>query len=331
MEIQIKDVILHILDSNSKYPVFSQDKLNLDDERIYNFIAKHMGRIFIDQDVKMGKIEKDSEIAGLIKEVEEDFIKGSIAISEKLYKIMKKYPEIPSGDFLLGQVDFEENKYLVLIKFNYREGYTHYVDYGEEGTLNKIIVNKVMLPSELQRNMEIAAINLDDLSLRIIEKEYSIEEEKTLYFSHSFLETKTDLSTKESIRLIRNLAKDITKEYYADDFDKVSSIKEAIYEDLDRGKIEIENVASKIFKESPEIKNEYLDRVEEAGVKKKVDVEGIKPEKRLTVHKLKMDNGIALDIPVELYRNKDIVEFMNNPDGTISIIIKNIDKMKQGL
>lgn len=331
MEIQIKDVILHILDSNSKYPVFSQDKLNLDDERIYNFISKHMGRIFIDQDVKMGKVESDSEIANLIKKVEDDFIKGSISISEKLYKIMKKYPEIPSGDFLVGKVDFEENKYLILIKFNYREGYTHYVDYGEEGTLNKIIVNKVMLPSELQRNMEIAAINLDDLSLRIIEKEYTIEEEKCLYFSQSFLESKTDLSTKESIRVIRNLAKEITKEYYADDFDKVSSIKEAIYEDLDRGEIEIENVASKIFRESSEIKNEYLDRVEEAGVKKKVDVEGIKPEKRLTVHKLKMDNGISLDIPVELYRNKDIVEFMNNPDGTISIIIKNIDKMKQGL
>ncbi len=331
MEIQIRDVILHILDSNAKYPVFSQEKLDLDNMRIYDFISKHMGRIFLDQDVKIGQIKEDSQIRELIKQVEDDFIEGSIGLSKKLYDLMKKYPQIPSGDFLVGKLDFEGEEYLILIKFNYREGFTHYVDYGEEGTLNKIIVNKVMLPSELQRNMEIGAINMRDMSLRVMEKEYTIEEEKRLYFSDMFLESKTDLSPKESIRIIRNLAKDMTKEHYDDDFDKVSSIKEAIYENLDRGEIEIEDVANKVFKENPQVKREYLNKVEEAGVKKKVDLEGIKPEKRLTVHKLKMDNGISLDIPVELYRNKDIVEFINNPDGTISIIIKNIDQMKQGL
>jgi len=44
-----------------------------------------------------------------------------------------------------------------------------------------------------------------------------------------------------------------------------------------------------------------------------------------------MDNGIALDVPVEIYRDKDIIEFVNNPDGTISIMIKNISNMKQGI
>jgi hypothetical protein len=71
--------------------------------------------------------------------------------------------------------------------------------------------------------------------------------------------------------------------------------------------------------------------VEGAGVPMAVDLEGKKPEKKLTVHKLKMDNGISLDIPVEIYRDRDIIEFVNNPDGTISIMIKNISNMKQGI
>jgi len=73
-----------------------------------------------------------------------------------------------------------------------------------------------------------------------------------------------------------------------------------------------------------------MERVEEAGVNKVVDLEGKKPEKKLTVHKIKMDNGIQLDIPVDIYRDRNIIEFVNNPDGTISIIIKNISKIKQG-
>lgn len=145
-----------------------------------------------------------------------------------------------------------------------------------------------------------------------------------------FLECTTDLSIKESIKVIREVAKDITKRYYDDDFNKVSAIKEAIYDNLDNGSIEVENVANAIFRNSPDIKKEYIERVEDAGVNKVVDLEGKKPEKKLTVHKIKMDNGIQLDIPVDIYRDKNIIEFMNNPDGTISIMIKNISKIRQG-
>ena len=42
----------------------------------------------------------------------------------------------------------------------------------------------------------------------------------------------------------------------------------------------------------------------------------------------KNDNGIELSIPIELYRDPDVVEFINNPDGTTSVMIKNIEKIK---
>ena len=331
MDIRIDDAILHILDSNAELPVFSQQKLNLDDDKVYEFVSKHIERIFVDQNVKTGKIEEHSSILSLINGIDENFVEGSISIAENLYKIMSQYLDIPSGDLLVARVNFEDANHLAIIKFNYREGYTHYVDYGDQGTLNKIVVNKVMFPSELQRNIEAATINLMDLSLRVLEREYTIEGQKRLYFSSMFLACDTDLSIKESIRVIRNVAKDITKEYYDDDFDKVSAIKEAIYENLDSGVIEIENVANSIFSNNPEIKREYLDRVEKAGVSNVVDLEGKAPEKKLSIHKLKMNNGISLDIPVDIYRDKDIIEFVNNPDGTISILIKNISEMKQGV
>ena len=331
MEIKIENAILHILDSTGELPVFSQEKIHLDDEKIYNFVLGHIEKMFVDQGVKAGKVSENSKIATLIKDVDDNFIDGSISIAEDLYKIMKQYLDIPSGDLLVAEVKCEEEEYIAIIKFNYKEGYTHYVDYGDNGTLNKIVINKVMFPSELQKNMEATVINKKDLSLRVLEKDYSVDGIKMSYFSTMFLECNLDLSIKESIKVIRNVAKEITKEYYDDDFNKVAEIKEAIYDTLDSGVIEIENVANSVFRNNPEIKREYLDRVEGAGVPKAVDLEGKKPEKKLTVHKLKMDNGISLDIPVEIYRDKDIIEFVNNPDGTISIMIKNISNMKQGV
>lgn len=330
MEIRINNAILHILDATAALPVYSRETLHLEDERIHDFIGKHIERIFEDQSVKLGKFMSGSQIQRHIDNIKEDFVDSSISIAEILYSLMEKYTEIPSGDLLISLVNSDNQNYLAIIKFNYKEGYTHYVDYGDSGTSNKIVVNKVMFPSETQRNTEAALINLDDLSVKVFEKEYDIEGGKILYFSKLFLECNTDLSIKESIKVIRDVAKDITKRYYDDDFNKVSAIKEAIYDNLDSGSIEVESVANAMFKNSPDIKNEYIERVESAGVNKIVDLDGKKPEKKLTVHKIKMDNGIQLDVPVDIYRNKNIIEFVNNPDGTISIIIKNINKIKQG-
>ena len=35
-----------------------------------------------------------------------------------------------------------------------------------------------------------------------------------------------------------------------------------------------------------------------------------------------MDNGIELIVPLDVYRNGDLIEFVNNPDGTVSIMLK---------
>ena len=53
-----------------------------------------------------------------------------------------------------------------------------------------------------------------------------------------------------------------------------------------------------------------------------------KYEKKYRMQKFKLANGIELAIPMDVYQNKEFVEFINNPDGTISVMIKNIDEIK---
>jgi hypothetical protein len=50
-------------------------------------------------------------------------------------------------------------------------------------------------------------------------------------------------------------------------------------------------------------------------------------EKKYGKQKLKLSNGIELIVPLDVYRNPDLIEFVNNPDGTISVTIKNVDEM----
>ncbi|MFQ7235944.1 MAG: nucleoid-associated protein, partial [Enterococcus hulanensis] len=50
-------------------------------------------------------------------------------------------------------------------------------------------------------------------------------------------------------------------------------------------------------------------------------------EKKYGKQKLKLSNGIELIVPLDVYRNPELIEFTNNPDGTISVTIKNVDEV----
>ena len=58
----------------------------------------------------------------------------------------------------------------------------------------------------------------------------------------------------------------------------------------------------------------------------------VKPQSEKTTKKfekqyLKTDTGIEINIPMEQYQDINQVEFITNPDGTISVLIKNINKI----
>ena len=53
-----------------------------------------------------------------------------------------------------------------------------------------------------------------------------------------------------------------------------------------------------------------------------------KIEKKLANQKLSLSNGIEMIVPQTLYEDAETVEFIQNNDGTYSIIIKNIEEIK---
>ena len=49
--------------------------------------------------------------------------------------------------------------------------------------------------------------------------------------------------------------------------------------------------------------------------------------KKFSQQRLTTDTGIEITIPMEEYRNPDRVEFITNVDGTVSVLIKNIERL----
>ncbi len=327
MEIQIKKAILHILDLSSECPLISNSLLDISDSCIENFIVSHINKIIYDPNSKNAMINKNCDIHALLRGLNNNFKYNIEIIAQKLFCILKEQNNIPNSDVLFVLFEADNVMQLAIIKLNYSKKYTHYIQQDGNGISNKIIQHQAIYPATNQKIDEAAIINLHDDSVLLIEKEYFIDGEKQKYFSNKFLNVETSISPKESLKIMNNITNEMSHKYFNGDFRKQNDVKEVIYKSASiNAEIEIDTVANKVFGNNETVKKEYIAELKKSGIKDKIKMVQQKiPYKKF---KLKTDTGIELNIPMDLYRDKNSLEVVNNPDGTYSIIIKNIAKIQ---
>lgn len=328
-EIRIKKIIVHILDSMVGMPVLSDTLIDFGSE-FAEFIKEHIYKIASGDDCKQCEFYKgQSEIGAILEEYNDDsFIDISKEFAVKLYQIMNANIEIPSADLVVVRFKAGEDEYLGVLKMNFKESYTHRTQNSENGNSNEIIKHKSILPTESQRLQEAAIINLKTLTVRVIEKKYEINGKKENYFSFLYLKCSAHMSHKSKLSIVTKAVESIQKENYdeTEQYEQHMKAKQIIHNELqENGGFVVEEIAEKIFDEKPQLKIDFQDKLEKYNLVK----EEIMPQSDATVRKYERqcivtDTGIEIKIPMEQYENSENVEFITNPDGKISVYIKNI-------
>lgn len=322
-------LIVHILDSNMQMPILSTIEQTLDEE-VADFIGGHIVKILRDDTLKIGQfIDNESNLVNILKELSQDrdnFINVTCEMASQLYDIMYSNPDIPPGDVVFTLVEIDGQSFIGILKFNYKESYIHYVDSSEEGTINKIIKQKATLPSENQRIDECIFINLSDLGIRLEEKKYDINGQKDYYLSTIFLNCECNMSETEMVKKFKKATDSFSKKYCSDSIESAADLSGAISKNLEeKEEIDVDRVAEEAFRDDMEMKNAYIDHIVSAGVPDmKFEVNQEVAEKVFKKHRIKTDSGIEINFPYGYFNDRDKIEFINNPDGTISILIKNV-------
>lgn len=337
-DIRIRNVIVHIMDPTIGMPVLSDTELEYGSE-IAEFLKEHIVKISSGDDAKECRFYKEeSEIYRMLNSYsDEDFVEVSKEIAGLLYDIMSGNIDIPPADLMVVRFREGEEEYLALLKMNYKAFYTHRtMAAGDgEGNSNEIIRHKSILPSESQRLTEAAVIRLNDLALQVIERKYEVNGEKTNYFSFLFLKCSAHMSHKSKLAIVSRAVESVQKEGFdeTERFEKQMRAKSIIQEEIEeKGGFVVEELAEKIFEQEPELKVAFQDKMEKYDMVK----EEIQPRSDNTVRKyqsqhLYTDTGIEIKIPMEQYKNPQSVEFITNPDGTLSVLIKNIEHLEAKL
>lgn len=334
-EIIIRSAIIHILDSTLGMPVLSQKMLELSPD-LCDLIRGHIFKIAAGDDLKNCVFdtelpESELIVYNLLQEFDEsDMVGFSQKVAEYLYTIMNQNVEIPAADFLVSTYQYTSKKYLALLKLNYKDSFVHMTGSNENGeNINDIIKQTATLPGASSRLSEAVLIDLQDFSVKIVEKKYSVNGEKVNYLSELFLSCHAKLSQKTKMNIVTKAVEQINKKYFPDEFDKKMEAKSIIQNEIEEtGTLAVEVVAEKMYGEIPEIKEEFTEKLEKYHMEK----ETIQPQSEATTKKFQKqfittDTGIEINIPMDQYNDKDQVEFITNPDGTISIVIRNINRI----
>lgn len=333
-DIRIKKVIVHILDSTIGMPVLSDTELEFGSE-FADFLKEHIAKISSGDDAKNCNFyQEESEVYKMLTQYSDDFFADvSKDMADLLYSIMSSNIDIPPADLVVVRFRYGEEEYLGLLKMNYKALYTHRTLASEQGgNSNEIIRHKSILPSESQRLIEAAVIKLSDLSVQVVEKKYEVNGEKVNYFSYLFLKCSGHMSPKSKLSIVTRAVETVQKDAYDEDarYEAQMKAKSIIQEELqEKGGFVVEELAERIFDEKPELKVAFQDKMEKYDMVK----EEIIPQSENTVKKyqrqcLYTDTGIEIKIPMEQYKDPGSVEFITNADGTVSVLIKNIEHLE---
>lgn len=328
--IRIENAIVHILDSKLGMPVLSDGILEYGSE-FAEFLKEHIFRSLTSDEAKKCRFMEESEVFDCLKN-ETDFIEKSKKIGECLYEIMSSNIDIPSADLIFADFSINEIPMCAILKMNYKTSYTHITAAGEEGNINGLTVNRSILPTQTQKLSEAAIVNLEDYTIRLLEKKYEVNGTKTNYFSELFMKCTTRMSQKTKLDIVTKAVEQVQQEYIDENrqFEEKMKTKSIIHDEIiNNGSLSIPEVSEKIFANNPQMKEKFNEKIEKYHIPENepIAINNEATTRKFTKQSLVTDTGIEIKIPMEQYNSTENIEFITNEDGTISVLIKNISNI----
>ena len=327
MEIIIHQAILHVLDTTMDAPVLSGSGMEMTAEKTAYF-QYHIEKLLASDDIRQCRPLPDSAFKNEL-EHNHDFVDLSCRIAGVLFDYMHAHTTIPGAD--LAVVDFTRDgePWLGILKLNYKNGYTHYTENVEGAPVNSIIQQRACLPTQSGKVEEGALVNLQDLSMRLLEKKYDIDGHKEFYLSSVVFQYTQAEPEKKKLQAIQEAAAQAVKDAYVDEPHADAQVAMLIATEAadNDNQISVEQVRRQLAEEYPLAAVPFDDYVEKSEVIEHAEQPvTVTPSRirRMESRSIHTASGIEVKIPTEILSSDSEVEFLHDADGSVSLLIKNV-------
>ena len=332
---KINHAILHVLDFESAVNVFSQCELDLEDNRACRqFVSTHLRRARQSGDNKRATFAEDSAFAGELKNYffgEREFIDLSQQVAEFISNELARADKAQSTDVLVADFDDDDDvRWFAVMLLTSKQAFMHEVGTQDGNRVANITRHYAILPNPSQKVQSYCVVRASTMEIGYVDKARKIAGEDRMLIPEGLLQCETGVSGKEAIDTVARVVEEVAEEHGANTAVALAKVKAAVAEKVeDDEELPPWDIVDEVFEDEPVIKDGVRAALTEEKMPERVPVERKQVERAaVRNHKIRTDTGIEISFPAEMGSNSDYIEFVNEPNGLISIELKKISSIE---
>lgn len=326
----IHKFIVHVLDKNSEAPILNDYEGKINPE-VDKFFQKVIKRVTKDDDLRKGvfKDYNNNIIKNCCEQIiydENTFLENSKEIAAYLFDIMKINSEIESCDLAVCLYTIKDEKYIAILKLDYKKLYTHSIEFIDDKFNIQMVANEIGIP-ETGRQKQCALIGIsgmnDEYHLRLLDKD-SEKEETNSKFIDEFLNAKKIEDDKYKTKIFKNSAETWITNTLSSDIKQAEDVRNILnYTLKEKEEINICDFIENSIKDDS-LKSSFKEHMDDKGLEEGFSIDKKWIEKNLKKRNIKTDTGFDIKGNLDNFEDPMKYSVRQNQDGSIDIIIKNV-------
>lgn len=316
----------HILDKQSDVPLLNdyEGKISL---QVDKFLQRTIKKVLKEDSLRKAKFLdcKDNEIKKITDGIlynEKTFLENSKEIAAYLFDIMKETEQIESCDLIISLITIKDEKFIAIIKVDYKKIYNHKIDFKDDKFDIQMIENEIGI-SETFRAKQCALIGVnglnDEYDLRVIDIEAEKENVKSL-FIEEFIKAKNIIDDTYKTMKFISITSSWINSYFNNLASRVENFNFLSYIMLNTSSIDIEDFTEKLLGNDKEAKESYIEQLESK------DITNFNIDKKIAEKRFKNINlkGIfKFKCGLEEFNNPHILKIVEDGDK-YNLVIKDV-------
>ncbi|SCH30943.1 nucleoid-associated protein [Romboutsia sp. 1001713B170207_170306_H8] len=327
----IHKFIIHVLDKDNEAPILNDYEGRVSPE-VDKFFQKVMNRVAKDDDLRKAvfKNYNDNLIKNCCEQIiydENTFLQNSKEIAAYLFDVMKINAEIDSCDLAICLYTVKDEKYVGIVKLDYKRLYTHSIELLDDKFNIQMVSNEIGIP-ETGRQKQAAIVGTsginDEYQLRVLDKDAEKEGSESKFVSEFLGASKID-DDKYKTKVFKNTAENWITNALSNDIKKAEDVRSVLnYTLKEKQEVNVKDFIENNIKDE-ELKESFKEHMDEKGLEESFNIDKKWVEKKLKKRSIRTDNGF--DIKGNLSDFEDPMKYSvrQNENGTIDIVIKNVN------
>lgn len=259
------------------------------------------------------------------------FQEASDALMTAMDESMQALEIVREGyDMVIFSFDRDNEPHLCVAQLPYRRAVVHQVENGDAGLSTMLLSHGTVLPLSGSKAYAGFVVNLSTGDIRLRDTAVLTNAGNRQLFSEALFMMVPTRTTKEAVQVVTEAIAQAAPEIPEQELRP--AVKRAMAASIEeKGVIDVQSVAEEVFRSDPEREamiEQVARQIQEESIEPVIPVENKRVVAQLQKVKIKTDNGISISLPRTLADDENSFAVINNPDGTLSIVINKVQELR---